>query len=443
MWYRWIGGRRLSIDLDDLFKGASAFLLGGGPSLKEQASALREAQIITMAMNNAAVTVRPTMWIGADEAGNYSPSVVADPGPWKFMRINRRNTAILGTKRTAGSVPNMYFLGGYDKINYKTFFKKQRDFVFWKNVFTMALQVLARLGFTRVYAVGCGFKISEDAQYSHESDLNEGEVKYNQATYDSAMRQVKGILPFAKDAGFELISCTADSKLNDHVEYVPLENALAAEAKRIPPVQTTGLGHPIRKREKEAPGAATLTTPRMFPNEDMKPSLGGKYVFALEHRKLVLSALPPKGRMLEYGSGASTIWFRANLSVGQSLFSIEHSEGVAHMTGAIHVPYKPGDRGTPQAEDQRPGWENYVFAPLQKKLGEFDVILVDGVVRDACLLAIASGGLLKPGGVVFLHDSERRWYDKGRALYNVQRVHAAQPDYPKRELWEGRDPKKE
>lgn len=58
-------------------------------------------------------------------------------------------------------------------------------------------------------------------------------------------------------------------------------------------------------------------------------------------------------------------------------------------------------------EDRKVNMDAYVAAP-GKLEGGFDVILVDGRKRRRCLLEAAR--LIKPGGLVVLHDAQRTYY---------------------------------
>ena len=241
MFYRFVGSRRKSIDLDDMFSGA-CFLVGGSPQLEDiDIDLFKYKGIVSMAMNNTATLFTPTMWIGADTEDKYSNSILLDPAITKFNYITRVTNKI-GGETLWRDVPNSIFLSSKD-INPRAFFNKSRDFVWWHNVFMLALQVLHRLGFRKVYAVGCGFKISQEEQYAHESNLNDKQVDYNQRTYDMVIRQFKDVMKHAD--GFEVVSCTPDSRINDFVDYEPFEDAIKRENAKIPKNDTINVKHPL------------------------------------------------------------------------------------------------------------------------------------------------------------------------------------------------------
>jgi hypothetical protein len=240
MFFRFIGTRRKAIDLNGAFSGA-CFLLGGSPQLNQVKDLLVDQPIVTAAMNNTAAVVRPNIWIGADIPINYSASVVLDPAPMKFAFITRRDHPIGDV--TWKDVPNTYFMSSKQE-GAEAFFLKNRDFTWGKNIFTVSLQVLYRLGFTTVYTVGCAFHINKNYQYCYDTDLNDAQVDWTARTYDMVLRQMRDILKH-KPNSFQVVSCTPNSRLNDLVGFCKLEDAIGNATIGIPAHQTKGCRHPV------------------------------------------------------------------------------------------------------------------------------------------------------------------------------------------------------
>jgi hypothetical protein len=240
MFFRFIGERRKAIDLDDTFSGP-CFLLGGAPSLKEVKDLLVNQPVVLAAMNNTATVVRPDIWVGLDVPANYSSSVLLDPSPMKFTYITRKDDLVEG--KAWKNIPNTYFMSSTKQPN-AAFFLKARDFCWGKNVFTIALQLLYRLGFRTVYTVGCEFNINKEYQYCYETKLNDNQVDWTKKTYDSALRGVREVLPLAEDVGFKLISCTMNSRLNDLVEYEDFHEVLG-KLRALIPNPNTICRHPV------------------------------------------------------------------------------------------------------------------------------------------------------------------------------------------------------
>lgn len=133
----------------------------------------------------------------------------------------------------------------------------------------------------------------------------------------------------------------------------------------------------------------------------------------------VLRALQPR-RCLEWGSGYSTVRFSGLLGPEACWLSVEHDrawhdrvrELVAglpaghaaielHCAPPNHEPWTDA-HGDGAAEDLA----DYIALPEDR--GPFDFILVDGRARVHCL--IAARDLVRPDGVVVLHDANRAHY---------------------------------
>jgi hypothetical protein len=123
----------------------------------------------------------------------------------------------------------------------------------------------------------------------------------------------------------------------------------------------------------------------------------------------------PYVNCLEWGSGASTVELPKHLrSIGKefSYFSMEHHPewfatvnrelADAGLSDSVHVRLEHCS-GDPFKETM----DDYVTFPL-KLHKRFNFILIDGRKRRRCLLVASK--LLAPGGVVVLHDAQRRHY---------------------------------
>lgn len=129
----------------------------------------------------------------------------------------------------------------------------------------------------------------------------------------------------------------------------------------------------------------------------------------------------PNARVFEYGSGASTIWLGRR---AREVVSIEHDETwfpvvQSKLTGTSHVRHrlvKPDATRDPDPRygSVKPGWRDrsfraYVHA-IDDETGAFDVIVIDGRARTACLDHAAAR--LAPGGIIVFDNSNRAAYQK-------------------------------
>ncbi len=233
MFFRFDKGCRIPIDLDGVFSG-SCFIAGGAPSLlKENLELLKQPGITVISMNNTASTIPSTIWIGMDKPKCYSERILLDPKLMKFSVVSRRDLMV-GDKKMK-ELQNMYFFGATEKyFNVSNFLNQHRDFVWWKNTMYDVLQLAYRLGFRKVYLIGCGFKISKEEQYSYKMKLDNHQVNYNQRTYNNFVEKMKLLKPHFKQKGFEVISCTPNSALNEFYPFVPFEDAVKEILKDFP-----------------------------------------------------------------------------------------------------------------------------------------------------------------------------------------------------------------
>lgn len=130
-----------------------------------------------------------------------------------------------------------------------------------------------------------------------------------------------------------------------------------------------------------------------------------------------LTARPRPIRVFEYGSGASTLWLATR---ADEVHTTEHHVGfsevmapelAAHSTVTSHVvpavadlhPHTPSHKSGNKGLD----FSSYV-ATIDEVGGLFDLIVVDGRARPACLAR--SVPHLAPGGIVVFDNSRRRRY---------------------------------
>jgi hypothetical protein len=133
-----------------------------------------------------------------------------------------------------------------------------------------------------------------------------------------------------------------------------------------------------------------------------------------------LERLGGRARVFEYGSGASSVWLGRRAG---SVHTVEHDEGFAGVmvtvladaglddVVSLHVvPPRPSEHpvvpSARRGEDGR-DYADYV-ASIDDVDGEFDLVVVDGRARGACLTRAVRR--LAPGGVVLFDDSQRPRY---------------------------------
>ncbi|HEY5516542.1 MAG TPA: class I SAM-dependent methyltransferase [Pengzhenrongella sp.] len=136
-----------------------------------------------------------------------------------------------------------------------------------------------------------------------------------------------------------------------------------------------------------------------------------------------LGRLDGGARVFEYGSGASSLWLAARSG---EVHTVEHDAGFAEvMRDALtrsgladkvtlhEVPAE--DSGTPVTRSGRRGEDSVDYTAYARSIelpgGDFDLVVVDGRARVACLHAAL--GQLAPGGLVVFDDAQRPRYRAG------------------------------
>lgn len=245
MFYRFTqDGRRKTADLKDAF-GGSIFVCGGHPSLlNEPLERFYEPSIVSLAMNNTATLFKPNLWIGADKAQCYSQSILKDPSIIKFGRLMYRDDIIdeqpLSRWR---QMPNQWFYVIDEDYNHQTVCHDSNTLVWWKNVFILTVQLCYRLGFRKVYFCGTAFKMEDDKHYAYDVTLTADQLDYNRRTYHCALGDFVRCLPVFRRNGMDFISCTPESNMNQHIEFIPFTEAIDETRRQIPPIDLTHTKH--------------------------------------------------------------------------------------------------------------------------------------------------------------------------------------------------------
>ncbi|QNN55080.1 class I SAM-dependent methyltransferase [Nocardioides mesophilus] len=144
-------------------------------------------------------------------------------------------------------------------------------------------------------------------------------------------------------------------------------------------------------------------------------------------------------RVFEYGSGASTLWLARRASY---VHSVEHHRGFGEMVagelaGLDHVELQivePEVSAQPRVPSAKEGHQGLDFAryvaAIDSVPGSFDLVVVDGRAREACLAAAQDR--LAPGGIIVFDNTRRRRYREaiGRSGMAEERYTGLTPTLP-------------
>jgi hypothetical protein len=122
-------------------------------------------------------------------------------------------------------------------------------------------------------------------------------------------------------------------------------------------------------------------------------------------------------RVFEYGSGASTVWLARRVG---AVHSVEHHEGFADMMRPLFDQHQNIDflvrpatpSAAPKVSSRKPSYRGMDFADYVAAIGqvggEFDLIVIDGRAREACL-SVAIPHLADEGLIVYDNTHRKRY----------------------------------
>ncbi|GAA1768752.1 hypothetical protein GCM10009795_013780 [Nocardioides hankookensis] len=126
----------------------------------------------------------------------------------------------------------------------------------------------------------------------------------------------------------------------------------------------------------------------------------------------------PRARVLEWGSGASTLWLATRAA---AVASIEHDaawggrmarELSARDLDNVHLLVVEPRRGPGGVTSAKPGFAGLDFTAYADAIdrvdGEFDLIVIDGRAREACLVRALDR--LADGGLILFDNVDRARY---------------------------------
>lgn len=257
----------------DLYYGASAFLILGGPSVATMPiQELGRRGVLMMAVNNCPAQLnnpgglpyplRPHVWLHTDPTGKFHSDIWRDPGILKIVPVREWKTAkadrfrgifrkvngeflhvpnvrgmdmpgVLGFNRNTAFDPETYLFEpsinrGNDKEHAEGDPGKKIKANGWPqciNTMFAAVRLAFYLGITRLYLVGADFRMEPGKPYGFDEGKHAGGVKSNNHTYAKMCAMFDALKPKFDAAGFEVMNCTENSGLWTF-DHIPLMEAI-------------------------------------------------------------------------------------------------------------------------------------------------------------------------------------------------------------------------
>ena len=223
-------GLKRTADIQDTLHGATCMLVGGSPSLLEQnIGLLGDRGVLSMAMNNAALHFKPTLWVSGDRPECYEPRILLDPSIMKFGIVSHAETQLDARYNNLRyhQMPNQYFYIPEDNVPWDEYLANRRSVPWYNNTLFVAIHLLYRLGVRRIILAGSDFGFQKGNVYAHKTALNTDEQKWNRDLYNSQAYELRRLKPLFDKHGLELYDSSLNSRVSQVYRHVTLEEAVA------------------------------------------------------------------------------------------------------------------------------------------------------------------------------------------------------------------------
>lgn len=206
-------------------KNSVAILVGGGPSLnKIDTTKLAGPGKTVFGLNTTYPKVRPDIWIGMDDPKCYDRRLFYEPFP-KIMRGNYYDKNVEGVPLL--DLPSVYF-ASVTKFNRQDdiFYRIDREtesFMWNKNVFVVAINILLYMGFRKIYLAGVDFSLENGDYHYGENVLSKKYKDWNENLYKHLYKYTNWIASTGRMCGIDIESISPDSPINQFLPFQTLE----------------------------------------------------------------------------------------------------------------------------------------------------------------------------------------------------------------------------
>lgn len=272
-------GLKRTTDLRDIYHGRTAILLGGAPSLNSQLPEQMERRgVLIMAMNNAAMSVRPAMMCCGDHPDCYEPQILEDPTIMKFgpTAWAEQDAVLHGANKKFHAFPNMFFYVQAANRPWDEYFAERPEVPWYNNTLFVAIHLLYQFGIRRIILAGSDFMFNDTAAYASGQRLGSLEQRWNLDLYNHLVRELRLLKPLFDKAGLQLLDASFNSRLSPVYPHITLEAAVEMclegfPAKRVDPQTLPHCSKYAPRNIKEAiaqwPGQRAFTDTRHEPEK--------------------------------------------------------------------------------------------------------------------------------------------------------------------------------
>ena len=244
------------VDLSDLFGGAAAFAIFGGPSAREMPlQQLEKRGCLIFSTNNCLANLpfplRPHVWTHTDPTHKFHDAIWKDPAILKFTperewdsqtkeprpgdkrkhkgvrtraadgvlefipgQAARYMPGVFGYKRNTTFRPAEWLWeDSINRGNDKASFEAKNGWTHTINTMFTVVRLAFYLGVKTLYLVGCDFHMSGERAYGFNQNKWRGGVESNNRYYFEMCLMFDALLPHFEAAGFQVFNCTPGSCL--------------------------------------------------------------------------------------------------------------------------------------------------------------------------------------------------------------------------------------
>jgi hypothetical protein len=250
-----------SVDLVNLYRGQSAFLLLNGKSLSNlDLNLLDSPGVITMGVNNGSHLFRPNLWSCVDDPHRFMPSIWMDPRIMKFIPQAHFPKVILDCESNSlssvsvSSCPNVFGFRRNERFDHSSFLTEST--INWGNhgslgggrsVMLSSIRILHLLGFRTIYLGGCDFHMDQESKYFFDEARDSNAINNNMNSYRIMKGYFDMLAPVFKRAGLSVYNLNRDSKLTSF-PFMDYEEAIVRSTSTLlKELQRSTLGMYIKR----------------------------------------------------------------------------------------------------------------------------------------------------------------------------------------------------
>jgi len=248
-----------NVMLGDMYRGASAFLILGGPSIsKLDLTLLDQPGILTMGVNNSVKTFRPNLWMCVDSPQSFIMSTWLDSTITKFVPYASAEKRLFDNNKwkmsdiTVGQCPSVFYYRRNEHFKAEQFLLEDTfnwgnhsnlcHCGYWRNdlkklkkgekkitvcpecgqtafgsrsVLLPAVRMMYFLGVRNLFLLGCDFQMkSGQKNYHFDQDRTNGSVNGNNSSYKMLTKRFSELKPIFDKMGYQIFNCNPESNLD-------------------------------------------------------------------------------------------------------------------------------------------------------------------------------------------------------------------------------------